>query len=173
MGYVWNQQPIFRINKIGLLALGPNDPEITTHPCSKLNHSVAFNQRPEEGSKSKQQEALAKTWGSIKSATKSLKTSAAQKIGMDGSGGSGTGVSAASRKLIDEVEKMFSQSESFYFSPGVDLTKSIQANSDDYASHPPSWKTADTRFFWNHYLLKELIDLKVLFLLIITFLLSI
>lgn len=169
VGYVWNRQPIYKINKIGLLSLGPMELDITTHPCPKHSQSVAFNQKPEDaGSKpvSRQQEALAKTWGSIKSATKSLKTStvqAAHRIGIDG-GASGrdstSGGERAVRKLLDEVEKMFCQSDSFYFSPGVDLTKSVQVSGEDYVRRP-SWKTADERFFWNQFLLKELIDLKV------------
>ena len=62
VGYVWNSQPIFKINKIGLLSLGQSEPEITTHPCSKHSNSVAFNQRSDEGNKtgSRQQEAFAK-----------------------------------------------------------------------------------------------------------------
>lgn len=65
VGYVWRNQPIFKINKIGLLSLGQQEAEITTHPCSKHSNSVAFNQRPDDsGSKpshsSRQQEAFAR-----------------------------------------------------------------------------------------------------------------
>ena len=69
------------------------------------------------------------------------------------------GRDGGARKLLEEVEKMFLQSDSFYFSPGIDLTNSIQASGENYSSKP-SWKTANERFFWNQFLLKELIDLK-------------
>ena len=40
-----------------------------------------------------------------------------------------------------------------YFSYTYDLTNSMQRNEKIGSS---SWKTADTRFFWNHYLTEEL-----------------
>ena len=164
VGYVWNSQPIFKINKIGLLSLGQSEPEITTHPCSKHSNSVAFNQRSDEGNKtgSRQQEAFAKTWGSIKSATKSLKSTtvqAAHRIGIDGREGD-----RGARKIWDEMEKMFTHADSFYFSPSVDLTNSIPAQGEGYISPNHSWRSANGRFFWNQFLLKELIDLEVQFL---------
>lgn len=166
VGYVWNNQPIFKINKIGLLSLGQQEPEISTHPCSKHNNSVAFNQRSNDlGSNkpshsSRQQEAFAKTWGSIKSATKSLKSStvqAAHRIGIDGRDGD-----RGAKKLLDELEKMFTHAESFYFSPTVDLTNSIPVLGERYNATNVSWRSANSRFFWNKFLLKELIDLEVL-----------
>jgi len=108
---------------------------------------------------SRQNEAFSKTWGSIKSATMSLKSTtvqAAQRIGIDGRDGD-----RESRKLCDEVEKMFLQSESFYFSPDIDLTNSVQTLGAKYFASNGSWQSADPRFFWNKHLWKELIDLKV------------
>lgn len=157
VGHVWNNQPIYKINKIGLLNLGVHESEINTRPCSKHSHSVAFNQ--EVLVSSKQNEAFSKTWGSIKSATMSLRSTtvqAAQRIGIDGRDGE-----RESRKLCDEVEKMFLQSESFYFSPDVDLTNSVQALGAKYFASNGSWQSANPRFFWNEHLLKELIDLEV------------
>lgn len=162
---MWNSQPIFKINKIGLLSLGQQEPEISTHPCSKHNNSVAFNQRSNDGGNkpsnhsSRQQEALAKTWGSIKSATKSLKSTtvqAAHRIGIDGREGD-----RGARKLWDELEKMFTHADSFYFSPTVDLTNSVPVLGEGYKATKISWKSANSRFFWNKFLLKELMDLKV------------
>lgn len=163
VGYVWNNQPIFKINKIGLLSLGSREPEIITQPCSKHN-SMGFGQRGDDSilkpsQISKQQEALAKTWGSIKSATKTFKTStvqAANRIGKDA-----RDADRGTKKVLDEIEKMFTQTDSFYFSPGIDLTNSIQHLGEKYRTATHSWQTANDRFFWNKFLLKELIDLKV------------
>lgn len=163
VGYVWRNQPIFKINKIGLLSLGQQEAEITTHPCSKHSNSVAFNQRPDDsGSKpshsSRQQEAFAKTWGSIKSATKSLKSTtvqAAHKIGIDGREGD-----RGARRIWDEIEKMFTHADSFYFSSTVDLTNSVPVLGERYNSPTVCWRSANSRFFWNEFLLKELIELE-------------
>lgn len=170
VGYVWRNQPVFKINKIGLLSLGQQEAEITTHPCSKHSNSVAFSQRSDDnGSKpshsSRQQEAFAKTWGSIKSATKSLKSTtvqAAHKIGIDGREGD-----RGARRIWDEIEKMFTHADSFYFSPTVDLTNSIPVLGEQYNSPNVCWRSANSRFFWNKFLLKELIDLGVKFSILI------
>lgn len=44
----------------------------------------------------------------------------------------------------------------FYFSYTYDMTNSLQRNREIGVA---SWKTADTRFFWNHYLCEELRNL--------------
>ena len=87
---------------------------------------------------------------------KSTTVQAAQRIGIDGRDGD-----RESRKLCEEVEKMFLQTESFYFSPEIDLTNSVQALGAKFFEGNGSWQSADPRFFWNKYLWKELMDLKV------------
>ena len=160
---MWNEQPVYRINKIGILSLGPGEAEVTTQPCPKHSHSVAFSRESDTVSGgvqlvSKQHKvALAKTWGSIKSVTKNLKSTsvvqAAQRMRRDS-----RETVKLERRLWEEVEKMFCQTESFYFSPTVDLTSSIQRLKERYTERQGLWKHADDRFFWNRFLLKDLID---------------
>ena len=169
VGYIWDQQPVYQINKIGILNLGPQEPDIDARPCPLHNRSVAFNQSPEPqilSSKQQHKVALTKTWGSIKSVTKNLKSStiqAAQRIGKEGGSKEADRVE---KRIWEEVEKMFFQTESFYFAPTVDLTNSFQISQN--RTDPPSWQTANSRFFWNKFLLKELIDLKVKFQMMIS-----
>ena len=89
---------------------------------------------------------------------KSSTIQVAQRIGKDGKDGD-----KVEKRLWDEVEKLFSQSESFYFSPTIDLTNSILKLGDNCSSQGCSWQSANSRFFWNKLLLKDLIDLKVVF----------
>ena len=71
---------------------------------------------------------------------------------------------------------MFTDSDSFYYSPGGDLTNTVQRqatakdNSDGVAGRNgldvdmdggPEWTRADDRFFWNHYMLQDLISAQV------------
>ncbi|CDH18096.1 probable Phosphoinositide phosphatase SAC1 [Zygosaccharomyces bailii ISA1307] len=53
--------------------------------------------------------------------------------------------------------KMQLDKATLYFSYTYDLTNSFQRNA---SINTPSWKTADTRFFWNHYLTEELQELS-------------
>jgi hypothetical protein len=57
---------------------------------------------------------------------------------------------------------MFTHADSFYFSPTVDLTNSIPVLGESYNSPTFSWQSANSRFFWNKFLLKELINLSVM-----------
>ncbi|XP_062520840.1 phosphatidylinositide phosphatase SAC2-like [Corticium candelabrum] len=62
------------------------------------------------------------------------------------------------KRLEEELHRMFTGSESFYFSFTADLTNSMQRQM--LSSHDklkPLWKQADKRFFWNYEMLNELI----------------
>lgn len=60
-----------------------------------------------------------------------------------------------------ELQKMFTDSDSFYYSETFDLTTSLQRqHSEGYQSnkHLPLWQQVDPRFFWNRHMLDELIQ---------------
>ena len=167
VGRVWDDQPVYRVEKIGILSLGPQDAELEARRCPKHDRSVAFGGPADEDrvqSPRHQQHkvALTKTWGSIKSATKSLKSTTLQRIGKDGAARDGDRAERVERRLWDEIYKMFDRSESFYFSPGADLTNSARQR---WAADPQAepWRRANSRFFWNRFLLKDLIEMEVPF----------
>lgn len=81
---------------------------------------------------------------------------AAHKIGIDGREGD-----RGARRIWDEIEKMFTHADSFYFSSTVDLTNSVPVLGERYNSPTVCWRSANSRFFWNEFLLKELIELEV------------
>lgn len=65
------------------------------------------------------------------------------------------------KRLVEEMTKLFNNTNSFYFSPTLDLTnrfsrKAIVKTTDNQAM----WKTADKRFFWNRHMLKDLMELS-------------
>ncbi|XP_075071640.1 phosphatidylinositide phosphatase SAC2 isoform X3 [Mixophyes fleayi] len=64
------------------------------------------------------------------------------------------------RRLLDELFKMFMDSDSFYYSRTYDLTNSVQRQSTSGKSGLPLWKRVDERFFWNRYMLEDLIQLQ-------------
>lgn len=68
----------------------------------------------------------------------------------------------ADKRLADEMMKLFNNTNSFYFSPTLDLTNrfSRKCTKIRVKGNEPIWKTADERFFWNKQMLKDLIELS-------------
>ncbi len=57
---------------------------------------------------------------------------------------------------------MFNHSDSFYYAPNGDLTNSTQRQHEGkYDHNAPMWSQADDRFFWNKYMLQDLINSNV------------
>lgn len=69
------------------------------------------------------------------------------------------------RQILEEFYKIFTDTNSFYYSRTTDLTNSLQrlCNLEKSNSINPKalWKTVDDRFFWNRHMLKELIEINV------------
>ena len=65
---------------------------------------------------------------------------------------------------FQELSRMFNDSDSFYYSPTGDLTNSVQVKStrNPQEAHLPRWALADDRFFYNKYMLQELLASKVI-----------
>lgn len=69
------------------------------------------------------------------------------------------------KQIIDEFHKIFTDTDSFYYSKGTDLTNSLQRlcllEKQNLINVKALWRTVDDRFFWNKHMLKDLIDLNV------------
>ena len=69
--------------------------------------------------------------------------------------------------MLEEFHKMFTEAESYYYSPTYDLTSSVQRGvlssekGNDNKSPIPQWYLGDSRFFWNYYMMNDLIQSKV------------
>lgn len=63
------------------------------------------------------------------------------------------------RRLLEELLKMFMDSESFYYSLTYDLTNSVQRQSTGESDGRPLWKKVDDRFFWNKYMIQDLTEI--------------
>lgn len=81
------------------------------------------------------------------------------------SGGSSQGPSLqddSDRRLTEEMVKLFNGTQSFYFSPTLDLTNRFARKNRIVKKNPDDsiWKTADERFFWNKHMLKDFLGLS-------------
>ncbi|KAL0616709.1 Phosphatidylinositide phosphatase SAC2 [Plecturocebus cupreus] len=63
------------------------------------------------------------------------------------------------RRLLEELLKMFMDSESFYYSLTYDLTNSVQRQSTGEKDGRPLWQKVDDRFFWNKHMIQDLTEI--------------
>ncbi|OWK07637.1 hypothetical protein Celaphus_00008738, partial [Cervus elaphus hippelaphus] len=63
------------------------------------------------------------------------------------------------RRLLEELLKMFMDSESFYYSLTYDLTNSVQRQNAGEKDPRPLWQKVDDRFFWNKYMIQDLTEI--------------
>ncbi|KAK2493806.1 hypothetical protein MC885_001162 [Smutsia gigantea] len=63
------------------------------------------------------------------------------------------------RRLLEELLKMFMDSESFYYSLTYDLTNSVQRQHFGEEDPRPLWQKVDDRFFWNKYMIQDLTEI--------------
>lgn len=112
-----------------------------------------------------QKAAFAKTWGTIKSATNSIKSTTQQAAALatyQVKGGSRKDVKDREKfekRILEELSRVFTETDSFYFCLGTpgsrlcDLTNCLQK------FHTPGSST-DDRFFWNKYMLKDIAEIN-------------
>ncbi|KAM8806345.1 phosphatidylinositide phosphatase SAC2 [Eudromia elegans] len=62
------------------------------------------------------------------------------------------------KRLLEELFKMFMDSDSFYYSLTYDLTNSVQRQSACEKANLPLWRKVDDRFFWNKHMIEDLIS---------------
>lgn len=74
------------------------------------------------------------------------------------------------RRITEELTRIFTETDSFYFSPTGDITNTLQrqCNRDTSPQHMSSsdseninLKIIDDRFFWNKSMLQDIINLNV------------
>uniref|UniRef100_A0A146LP15 Phosphatidylinositide phosphatase SAC2 n=2 Tax=Lygus hesperus TaxID=30085 RepID=A0A146LP15_LYGHE len=111
-----------------------------------------------------QKASLAKTWGSIKSATSSIKNTTQHAAAMatyqvkSGLKKDIKEKEKFEKRILDELSRIFTDTDSFYFCVGppgskqCDLTNCLQKQSPD--------ASIDDRFFWNKYMLKDIIEMN-------------
>ncbi|EDV22880.1 uncharacterized protein TRIADDRAFT_58545 [Trichoplax adhaerens] len=139
---------IYRIDRVAALPLSRNNPAQDL----QVKYRPSNNRTNRPSDPHKKQIAFSQAWNSLKYGSalpdktqrKSLKIK--EKL---------------ERRLLEELCKMFNDSGAFYYSTTGDITNSMQnLHSPDYDATLPLWKRVNRRFFWNKFMLKDLIDSK-------------
>lgn len=75
------------------------------------------------------------------------------------------------KRILEELGKIFTETDSFYFCQTGDITNSLQRlciiepQQSEEEQNQLLWQRVDDRFFWNKHMLQDIINLKVRLLL--------
>ncbi|XP_035655965.1 phosphatidylinositide phosphatase SAC2-like isoform X2 [Oncorhynchus keta] len=151
VGQMPGDHKVYKITKIAVIPLSEEEPlDLELELCKKHHFGI---DKPEKLAPSPDESKyLMKTLSQIKSnvgaPTKKKVKENKEKERLE-------------RRLLDELYKIFMDSDSFYYSMTYDLTNTVQRQGDTEKSNLPQWKQVDDRFFWNKHMVQELIDLQV------------
>ncbi|XP_077469195.1 phosphatidylinositide phosphatase SAC2 isoform X2 [Stigmatopora argus] len=150
VGHLPGNHKVYKIIKIAVIPLSDEEPqELELELCKKhhfgIDKSDKLVQSPDES------KFLMKTLSHIKSNVavpikKKVKENKEKE--------------RLEKRLLDELYKIFMDSDSFYYSPTYDLTNTVQRQGHLDKSNVPLWKQVDDRFFWNKHMIQDLIDLQ-------------
>uniref|UniRef100_A0A3Q3D5P1 Inositol polyphosphate-5-phosphatase F n=1 Tax=Hippocampus comes TaxID=109280 RepID=A0A3Q3D5P1_HIPCM len=149
VGHLPGDHKVYKIIKIAVIPLSDEEPqELELEPCKKHHFGI---DKSEKLAQSPDESKLMKTLSQIKSNVavpikKKVKENKEKE--------------RLERRLLDELYKIFMDSDSFYYSPTYDLTNTVQRQGDLERSDLPLWKQVDDRFFWNKHMIQDLLDLK-------------
>ncbi|KAM4607699.1 phosphatidylinositide phosphatase SAC2 [Polymixia lowei] len=151
VGHLPGNHKVYKITKIAVIPLSEEEPQdLELELCKKHHFGI---DKPEKLAQSPDESKfLMKTFSQIKSNVavpikKKVKENKEKE--------------RLERRLLDELYKVFMDSDSFYYSMTYDLTNTVQRQGDSEKSNLPLWKQVDDRFFWNKHMIQELIDLQV------------
>ncbi|XP_012248381.1 phosphatidylinositide phosphatase SAC2 isoform X2 [Bombus impatiens] len=172
-GELYGGHIIYKVKSIAFLHLGSENNDIGLLPCKK--HQNLPKKKSQGGLFDvPQKAAFAKTWGTIKSATNTIKNTTQHAAALATSQVKST-VSKRSivkdkerfeKRILEELNKIFTETDSFYFCQTGDITNSLQrlcvtdSQWNEEQQNKPLWQRVDDRFFWNKHMLQDIINLK-------------
>lgn len=139
----------------GICILSNDEPDQCLSPCFKHKGKV----KPGLTTKNRlfdSSQLVNKTWSAVKIASSTIKTTTQQAAALATSQIKTKRPVKNHRKIekqiLDEIHKIFDDSNSFYYCPNADFTNNLQRRDS---------LELDDRFFWNKHMLKDIIEMKV------------
>ncbi|XP_054877711.1 phosphatidylinositide phosphatase SAC2 isoform X2 [Poeciliopsis prolifica] len=150
VGQLPGDHKVYKITKIAVIPLSDEEPqELELELCKKHHFGIDKTEKPAQ---SPDESKLMKTLSQIKS---NVSVPMKKKVKENKE------KERLERRLLDELYKIFMDSDSFYYSMTYDLTNSVQRQGDSDKSSLPLWKQVDDRFFWNKHMIQDVINLQV------------
>lgn len=175
VGVLYAPNLVYKIKSICIL--GAEEPDTILLPCSKHNtsttiktisSSISSGQSTQAGSGQNASTAsprnrlfessalVNKTWGAVKSAGSTIKNTTEKAAAIASSQVKSTvGMVVKDpvrieKRVMDELHRIFDESDSFYYSLDCDITNNLQRRGE----------SPDDRFYWNLNMLKDIIKLN-------------
>lgn len=153
VGVIYQPHIVYKIK--GICMLSNEEPDQCLSPCfkhkGKVEPGMATKNRLFDSS-----QLVNKTWSAVKIASSTIKTTTQQAAALATSQIRAKRPVKNQRKIekqiLDEIHKIFDDSDSFYYCTNADFTNNLQRRD----SLEP-----DDRFFWNKHMLKDIIELSV------------
>lgn len=154
VGVLYAPNLVYKIKSICALSSSTDTPENILMPCSRhKKKQTTPNHKPKmfEGN-----QLMNKTWGAVRSAGTSIKNTTKQAATKASNQvKSSVGIRDPIRiekRITEELQKVFDDSDSFYYCIESDITNNLQRHIDgnDY----------DERFFWNMHMLSDIMKLE-------------
>ncbi|XP_051157646.1 phosphatidylinositide phosphatase SAC2 isoform X2 [Leptopilina boulardi] len=173
VGELYGGHVVYKIKSIALLNLLSDNTDIGLLPCKK--HQNVPKKKGIGGMFDVSQKAgFAKTWGTIKSATNTIKNTTQQAAALATSQVKSTVTKRSGvkdkekfeKRILEELNKIFTETDSFFFCQSGDITNSLQrlcfqeSQQKKIDKDQPLWKNVDDRFFWNKHMLLDIFNLK-------------
>nr|CAD7259553.1 unnamed protein product [Timema shepardi] len=178
---------VYKIKSVAFLQLGLSGDslDLGLQPCKKHQDNTGTKKSSSlSGGVSggifdiPQKAAFAKTWGTIKSATNSIKNTTQQAAAMAtsqvklGKNRDSKDREKLERRLLDELQRIFTDTDSFYYCLTGDLTNSLERQCElremNINKDTAWWRTVDDRFFWNKHMLEDIITMNTFTLILIS-----
>ncbi|XP_055328680.1 phosphatidylinositide phosphatase SAC2-like isoform X2 [Paramacrobiotus metropolitanus] len=157
---------IYRIERIGLLPLSPTDPPEGDRILFSGHFDIDSSESSGRSSESLSESNLISVNRGVQKTLKTLRQATNFNIGLRQNRKDRSDREKLERRILEDILKMFNESQSFYYSLAWDLTNSMQrlfkqrkhkSSASEPAAGRPSWHAADDRFFWNRDLWKDLL----------------
>ncbi|KAL5284388.1 INPP5F family protein [Megaselia abdita] len=150
IGVLYPPHLVYKIKSVCVLS--SEDPDSLLTPCTRHNHS-RINSASSSPQKSRNifegNQLMNKTWGAVKIAGNTIKNTTQQAAQIASKQVKSTvGIRdplRISRKITEELHKIFDETDSFYFCFDSDVTNNLQRR-DVFVS--------DERFFWNKHMIE-------------------
>lgn len=146
VGAIYPPHIVYKIK--GICMLSNDDPDQCLSPCSKHKGQIDSGMIAKNRLFDRSQ-LVNKTWSAIKTTTQQAAALATSQIRTKRPVKNQRKIE---KQILDEIHKIFDDSDSFYYCPNADFTNNLQRRNN---------LEPDDRFFWNKNMLKDIIELNV------------
>ncbi|KAL4231442.1 Phosphatidylinositide phosphatase SAC2 [Mactra antiquata] len=154
VGQLAGKHDVYQLNKIAVLPLSDTEtPDLDLDLCKMHHFGMRQTDRITQNSDG-QGKSLVKALNTIKSAAENVVPKKKEEKDKNLK-------EKFEKRILEELIKMYNESDSFYYCKSHDLTNTIQRQyGSNYDNDLDLWQRCDKRFFWNLHMMQELMEIK-------------